>query len=140
MTRMSSDRLRRFIRHIDKPSGINACWTWTGSLSNTGHGVFLGTSAHRVAYEWLVGELDKSLVVDHRCEVPSCVNPHHLEAVSARENQTRARAPRDQRAVALELCRRGHAMTQSNTARVGKYTTCVRCRRDSELTRTRRTA
>ena len=59
-----------------------SCWLWTGHTNPQGYGR-IGTSrgseaTHRVAYELFVGPVPEGLLVLHRCDVPSCVNPNHL--------------------------------------------------------------
>ena len=62
------------------------CWIWTGSAKNQfGHGAFkIGARktkvvyAHRQAWEMYVGPIPRGMCVLHRCDVPACVNPHHL--------------------------------------------------------------
>jgi hypothetical protein len=44
-------------------------------------------SAHRVAYEQLIGEIPKEMWVCHKCDTPKCVNPEHLFLGSASENR-----------------------------------------------------
>jgi hypothetical protein len=49
--------------------------------------------AHRFAYELLVGPIPEGLVIDHLCRNRRCVNPAHLEPVTAEENWRRGDAP-----------------------------------------------
>ncbi len=83
--------LARFFSHVDiQPRGR---WLWIGAL-HAGYGTFYwdGASqgAHRVSHEWFVGPIPWLYQVDHLCRVRRCVNPAHLEAVTARENMRRA--------------------------------------------------
>lgn len=77
--------------HTEPMSG---CWLWTRKLSK-GYGVLkvngVRVSAHRTAYELLVGPIPSGLVVDHLCATSACVNPDHLEAVTIQENSRRGR-------------------------------------------------
>ena len=78
---------------------VAACWVWTGRLNDDGYGVLDMSwrgggpklrSAHRLAYELLVGPIPDGLELDHLCFVRSCVNPAHLEPVTHAENLRRA--------------------------------------------------
>lgn len=87
-----------FWLHVQRTAG---CWEWTGTRDQRGYGLHAETQAgvkkrwraHRVAYTLLVGPIPDGLTLDHLCRNTSCVNPDHLEAVSAAENNSR-RYPR----------------------------------------------
>lgn len=69
----------------------NGCWLWVGCKCPKGYGVVnLNNKAyrsHRVAYEyWMEKEIPRDKVINHLCSVRNCVNPHHLEVVTQREN------------------------------------------------------
>ena len=66
---------------------------------------------HRVVWERLNGPIPDNLTVDHLCRVRSCVNPAHMELVSAEENIRRMAAARAR----ATHCKRGHEFTPSNT-------------------------
>lgn len=78
----------------DDPSG---CWIWHGNRDPLGYGR-IGSGGkygrallvHRVAYELERGSIPDGLHLDHTCRNPSCVNPAHLDAVTAGENVRRA--------------------------------------------------
>jgi addiction module HigA family antidote len=65
------------------------CWLWTARCSPAGYGLFHDQYAHRISYSWFVDEIPPGLQIDHLCCQRSCVNPVHLEAVTASENQRR---------------------------------------------------
>lgn len=48
-------------------------------------------TAHRWAYEFLVGEIPEGLTLDHLCRNKACVMPDHLEPVTQAENHRRYR-------------------------------------------------
>lgn len=80
-------------RFWSKVNKTETCWLWTGALGRNGYGQFFwdgqARAAHRLAYEDLVGPIPKGLQLDHLCRVRHCVNPAHLEPVTARENMLR---------------------------------------------------
>ena len=84
------DYYERFWSKVDR-SG--SCWEWLAAKHKEGYGALAMNGkmlrAHRVSYEWLVGEIPEGLVTDHLCRNPSCVNPAHLELVTNEENLRR---------------------------------------------------
>lgn len=102
----------RFIVKVDYweiPFG-ERCWEWTAVTSN-GYGQMKVAGknryAHRLSYEWYVGEIPEGLTIDHLCRNRRCVNPGHLEPVTQRENIARGVGSA---AIALRTgrCCRGH--------------------------------
>lgn len=126
----------RFWLKVDKTP---TCWLWTGYLEKNGYAYFsygpssdkTRAAAHRFSYEMVNGPIPDSLQIDHLCRVRRCVNPTHLEAVTARENLMRGigvAAINSQKT----HCIRGHAFTVENTGpngRDGQGRTCKECRR-----------
>ena len=124
---MDAAFIKEVFDQIDIPRGDHEeCWMWVGYLDRDGYGRFLSsfeqkTSAHRLVYKIMVGEIPAGLTLDHICRNRSCVNPGHLEPVTFRENLARAVSARTH-------CKNGHPWTPENT-----YTTenrpraCRRC-------------
>jgi hypothetical protein len=86
---------RRFDAKVAKTS---AWWEWTAAKTDKGYGQ-IGVDGryllrHRLAYERYVGPIPTPRQIDHLCRNHACVNPHHLEAVSRKENVRRRPAGR----------------------------------------------
>lgn len=61
---------------------IAGCWLWLKAKKLDGYGNLKYNKkvciAHRVSYEVFVGNIPPNTLVLHTCDVPSCINPHHL--------------------------------------------------------------
>lgn len=77
----------RFWSKVEK---TDTCWNWTASKDQHGYGRFNDgqkvVKAYRWSYERHVGAIPDGLVIDHLCHNPQCVRPHHLRAVTQKEN------------------------------------------------------
>lgn len=116
----------RFWAFVDKTP---TCWLWTGSTTGSGYGKFWRDdgstcSAHRLAYELLVGPIPDGAELDHvreRCTSRHCVKVieddygmAHLEPVTPRENTLRSDAPTARNARKTH-CPQGHPYDLENT-------------------------
>jgi len=111
----------------------NGCWEWQGAASAKGYGRISVNAypvpAYRVAYELYAGPIPKGLHIDHLCRNPRCVNPKHLEPVTAGENSRRGWAANDRRdrIIAKKTCRRGHLLEGDNLRVTPKQRQCRTC-------------
>jgi HNH endonuclease len=80
----------RFWRYVVKGKK-EECWNWTAHLCY-GYGVIKGESgktvlkAHRVSWTIHNGTIPDGMSVLHKCDVRSCVNPHHLWIGTIQDN------------------------------------------------------
>ena len=120
--------LDRWWNHVVK---TETCWIWIGAKSLAGYGRFQSDGhlslAHRVGYRALVGPIPSGLQLDHLCRTPSCVNPAHLEPVTAKENIRRHHSIQTH-------CSQGHEFTPANTrSHKRHWRICRQCSRIREL-------
>jgi len=94
MANISPITVARFWSKVSIPNYDSHCWEWQGSKNTDGYGNFripqfgrVTFGAHRVAYMLYNGDFpDEGLVVRHKCDNPSCVNPLHLEKGTVSDN------------------------------------------------------
>jgi hypothetical protein len=130
----------RFFRYVYKKG---ACWSWRGPIGRNGYGTFServkgkhqARLAHRWAYEHMVGPIPAGLHLDHLCRRRDCVNPVHLEPVTARENLLRGNGFAAINARKTH-CPHGHEYAPENllTTKSGGRS-CKTCHRDRERVR-----
>lgn len=69
-----------------RKEGPDDCWLWTGRRNSKGYGRLKRTMAHRYAYALKHGPIPEGVIIRHRCDVPLCCNPAHLEPGTFKDN------------------------------------------------------
>ena len=136
--------LERFeIRWMPVP--FSGCWIWLGDIFQCGgHGAFRINGkrrykAHRAAWELYRGQIPEGLQVNHKCDVPSCVNPDHLYlGTQAQNNEDCRKRGRFRHCPPPTHCPHGHEYTPENSLRPPKGH--LRCRACSKVSAQRHRA
>lgn len=121
------------------PEPNSGCWLWTGGVTDRGYAQITRNRrselVHRVIYELTYGPIPLNLQIDHLCRVRCCVNPQHLEAVTAKENINRSKlvgktgnkiGPKHN--FNKTHCPSGHEYNSANTIMYNGYRYCRVCR------------
>ncbi len=110
---LSPKQEKHFWDRVSRPAF--GCWEWQGALLNGYGHPRLGDKhflAHRISWALSRGPLVPKYL-DHTCRNRRCVNPVHLQAVTARQNTLRGVAPTAINAHKT-YCVNGHALTPEN--------------------------
>jgi len=122
---MTAEQL--FERTMPEPN--SGCWLWAIAFNRGGYGRATqhgrAASAHRAVYEAFVGPIPPGLQIDHLCRNRLCVNPAHLEPVSAKENiRRRGLTGMGARHAAKTTCPRGHLYDKFRSSGARACNTC----------------
>lgn len=121
----------------------DGCWLYNGYIAQSGYGQFAikGRSkfTHRIMWELVGRDIDLTKRLDHLCRVRNCVNPAHLEQVTARTNTVRGISVPAINANKTH-CVRGHELSGDNlyVRKASQKRNCKRCHRDMMRLRMRR--
>jgi hypothetical protein len=133
----------RFLSHVDRSGGLDACHPWAAGTNANGYGSFkVGGKTVTASRWWMEQCLDRALdpvaeKVLHACDNPPCCNERHLlvgtQARNARDMVERGRqvlAPSWQAKKDQIHCKWGHEFTEENTYITPRGTRdCRECRR-----------
>ncbi len=111
------------------------CWIWTGARSTARPGFVYGrfqlsrgraVSAHRLAYQFLIGPIPEGHQLHHECQNRLCVrvHPNHVRPVRPIEHPDGGGAMNRNKT----HCPRGHPYDESNTYRKNGRRSCRPCR------------
>lgn len=110
--------IERFQKKVS-PEPMSGCHLWTGAVDGGGYGrIYVNgfyRGAHQLGYELAKGPIPKGMELDHLCRIRCCVNPHHLEPVTTRENTSRSSITLASLNRAKTHCPAGHLYDSANT-------------------------
>ena len=116
--------MNRFWSKVDT-KGSNECWEWQAAKHRQGYGIFKFDNkiqlAHRISWLLANTEIPQGMVVMHKCDNPSCVNPDHLclgtQKDNIRDMRTKGRGNNQKKT----HCPQGHEYSVSNTRYNKRY-------------------
>lgn len=117
-------------RKLFKVNDFTGCWVWLTVYDN-GYGQFYAERknwrAHRWAYREFVGPLIEGMQIGHKCDNKRCVNPEHLEQITAAQNTKDAfeRGLLVPWASRLTKCPRGHSYPERDPDKSRRR--CLEC-------------
>jgi hypothetical protein len=124
---------KRIERHIVRIPE-SGCWIWIGCTTHDGYGRMMVIDksgkqrpirAHRISYAANNGRFKKSEIVRHECDIPLCVNPHHLSLGTQQDNLFDMRSRQRDRGIGVynrlkTHCNSGHPLFGDNLRIEGK--------------------
>lgn len=116
----------------------SGCIEWIAGTQGQGYGSFMKRrnsraehgkiAAHRWSYEYHIGPIPEGLHIDHLCRNRLCVNPDHLEPVTAAVNVARSLGNNSK-----THCPANHPYNDSNTYLTPRgHRQCRTCKADAQ--------
>ena len=129
----------RFFSNIVSNRLPDECWEWGKARNQDGYGIFSVAGklirAHRASWLIFHGEIPPGLLVCHKCDNPSCVNPNHLFVGTMQDNMDDA-VRKGKFVISKTHCVRGHLYSGANVGvRSDGARFCRTCRRDRDRNR-----
>ena len=80
----------KLISNSDGNHDPDKCWNWMKSKNTKGYGKTRSEGrlhyVHRLSWEFTNGKIADGLLVLHKCDNPSCINPNHLFLGTHKDN------------------------------------------------------
>jgi hypothetical protein len=137
------EQLQKIIDRIEPQD--NGCWWYPAKRNHKGYAVtrigwpiIKGAKIHRLSWIYYKGDIPEGMVLDHTCHDPKtciggdtcehrrCVNPNHLQLVSASENNSKT-----VRVLKFKnKCKNGHILKDNiyqYNSKQGKRSGCAIC-------------
>lgn len=87
---MTLDRVRNGMGDLYEPEPNTGCWLWVAAIDHWGYGSLSCEGkpwrANRLMYEIHHGDIPPGMLVRHKCDCKTCVNPDHLELGDKKSN------------------------------------------------------
>lgn len=126
--------IARFNEQVDRGGPEESCWLWRLGLNPQGYGKvkILGETVRAHRYSWMMhkGPIPEDMLVLHKCDVNSCVNPDHLFLGTASDNAQDRDNKRRGRNSSKTHCIHGHEFTPENTYERNGVRWCRVCDRE----------
>jgi hypothetical protein len=117
----------------------NDCWNWNGTKNTKKYGQLMINRkrhmAHRISWSLKNGEIPTGMVICHKCDNTSCINPDHLFLGTQKDNiQDASRKGRMHKSTNL-YCKNGHLYNEKNTyyCHDNKHKRCRVCAKESRI-------